>query len=294
MHSDHPHRGIGFALAAALSFAGVGATVKIASGSLSNEMIVFLRNLFGLLALFPWLYHTGISTLATRRFTHHLVRTLFGLAAMYCFFYAIARLQLAEAVLFNFSAPLFIPIIALVWLGERVPRQLGAAIVAGFLGISLILKPGFGLFSDAAVIGLASGIFAAIAMVSIRRLSDTEPTSRIVFYFAMICTVVSAIPLIWGWQTPALGALAIMAVGGALATVGQLFLTHSYALAPAAQIGPYTYATVIFAAAIGWAIWGEVPDRFTILGAILVCIAGILALRLGQKRGEAKPITVHE
>ncbi len=294
MHSNHLFRGIGFALAAALSFAGLGATVKLASESLSNEMIVFLRNLFGLIVLAPWLYQSGIGTLATRRFTHHLVRTLFGLAAMYCFFYAIAHLQLAEAVLLNFSAPLFIPIIALLWLGESLTARLGSAIIVGFLGISLILKPGIGILSSAVFVGLASGVFAAVAMVSIRRLSDTEPTPRIVFYYAAICTLVSALPLIWSWQTPALGALAAMAVGGTFATIGQLCLTHAYTLAPAAQIGPYTYATVIFAAAIGWAIWGEVPDRLTMLGTTLVCIAGILALGLSPKHRATARITIHE
>ena len=294
MHSNHLLRGIGFALVAALSFAGVGAIVKFASESLSNEMIVFLRNLFGLIVLAPWLYQSGIGTLATRRFTHHLVRTLFGLAAMYCFFYAIAHLQLAEAVLLNFSAPLFIPIIALLWLGESLTARLGSAIIVGFLGISLILKPGIGILSNAVFVGLASGVFAAVAMVSIRRLSDTEPTARIVFYYAVICTLVSALPLIWSWQTPALGALAAMAVGGTFATIGQLCLTHAYALAPAAQIGPYTYATVIFAAAIGWAIWGEVPDRLTMLGTTLVCVAGILALSLSPKHRAAARITIHE
>jgi drug/metabolite transporter (DMT)-like permease len=268
-------------------FALMGAAVRYSSAELPNEMIVFLRNAFGLIALLPWLYGRGSGLLRTTRWVQHLTRSLAGLAAMYCFFYAIAHLQLAEAVLLNFSAPLFIAPLAWMALGEAVSRRVGLAIVAGFFGIALVLKPGWALLSSAAPIGLLSGVLAAVAMVSIRRMSVTEPILRMVFYFSVTSTVVSALPMAWAWQTPSVDTALIMVAAGFFATQGQLLLTKSYSLAPAARIGPYTYSTVIFAAFIGWLGWQETPDGYTLAGALLVGVAGALAM---TREPEPSPI----
>ncbi|MDX1251876.1 MAG: DMT family transporter [Gammaproteobacteria bacterium] len=279
MYPENRAHGALLAIAAAFMFAAMGAVIKAASAHLPNEMVVFFRNFFGLLALLPWLLRGGVRALATQRFGSHLTRSLAGLAAMYCFFYAIAKLHLAEAVLLNFTAPLFIPFIALLWLHERVERNVWWAIIVGFLGIALILKPGMDIFSPAALIGLASGALAAFAMVNIRRMSETEPTTRIVFYFSTVSVIVSALPLLWRWQTPGPEALGLMVVAGIFATSGQLLLTRGYALAPAALVGPFTYSSVVFAALFGWLLWEEMPDALSLAGAVLVCLAGIMAMR---------------
>ena len=198
---------------------------------------------------------------------------------MYCFFYTIAHLHLAEAVLLNYSAPIFIAVIALVWLGERPSLKLIFAIIIGFTGLCFILKPGIEMFHGAAWVGLLSAVFAAFAMVTIRNLSTTEPIIRIVFYFSITSTLISAVPLLWFWQTPNLHVLLAMSFAGLAATCGQLLLTHAYSLAPASQVGPYTYATVVFAAIYGWIFWMETPDIYTLFGASLVIIAGSLALQ---------------
>ena len=257
----------------------MGAAVRYSSGFLGYEMTVFLRNIFGLFFLTPFLLRLGIRNLATKRAGAHITRSLFGLAAMYCFFYSISRLHLAEAVLLNYSSPIFIAIIALLWLGERPSFKLIIAILIGFTGLCFILKPGITIFQQAAWIGLLSAVLAAFAMVTIRNLSSTEPTIRIVFYFSMTSTIVSAIPLIWFWQTPALNVLAAMAFAGLAATCGQLLLTKAYSLAPAAYVGPFTYATVVFAAIYGWIFWTEIPDIYTLLGAILIIVAGSLTFQ---------------
>lgn len=279
MYPENRARGAMLAIAAALMFAAMGATIKTVSAHLPNEMVVFFRNFFGLLALLPWLLRGGVKALATQHFGSHLMRSLAGLAAMYCFFYAIAHLHLAAAMLLNFTAPLFTPFIALLWLREKVGRVLWVAIAVGFAGITLILKPGMGLFSPATLIGLASGALAALAVVNIRRMAETEPTTRIVFYFSTISVMVSAIPLLWSWQTPEPTLWGLLAVAGIFATSGQLLLTRSYALAPAAFVGPFTYSAVVFAALLGWMLWGEKPDALTLAGTLLVCLAGIMALR---------------
>ena len=284
MHVDDLRRGALLMLASGLLFSTMGALVKHISAHLPNEMVVFVRSAMGLLALLPWVLHRGVGQLRTKNLRGHLGRGLAGVAAMYCYFYAIAHLPLAEAVLLNYSTPLFIPFIAALWLGERVAPRLWAAIGIGFIGVLLILKPGHDIFTPVSLIGLASGLFAALAMVSIRRLSRTEPTLRIVFYFSLVCTAVSALPLAWRWQTPDPKLWTLLIGMGALASAAQLLLTRAYSHAPAAQVGPFTYSTVVFAAAIGWMFWGETPGLLSFGGAALVCLAGILTIRVAGQR----------
>ncbi|MFB6259435.1 MAG: DMT family transporter, partial [Thiohalorhabdaceae bacterium] len=133
--------------------------------------------------------------------------------------------------------------------------------------------------THAALIGVAAGVLAAVSFVTIRRLHDSEPTTRIVFYFGVISTLISAIPLAWTWRTPDPALWGLLATMGASATGGQLLLTRAYALAPAAQVGPFTYTVVLFSAALGWALWGEVPGPWSAVGTVLVVVAGILAIQ---------------
>jgi len=104
-----------------------------------------------------------------------------------------------------------------------------------------------------------------------------------VFYFSLVCTVVSAVPLAWTWRTPAPWLWALLLLMGVLASAAQLLLTRGYAHAPAAQVGPFIYSTVVFSALLGWLLWGDVFDLFSLLGAGLVCLGGALAIRASGK-----------
>jgi drug/metabolite transporter (DMT)-like permease len=265
---------------AALLFAVMGAAVKAASRELPNTMVVFFRNAVGFVALLPWLLRGGVANLRTRHFSEHVVRGLSGLLAMACFFYAIAHLHLAEAMLLNQSVPLFLPFVESVWLREPMPSRVWGPIGVGFLGLLFILKPGTGLFEPAAVVGLASALFAAVAQVGIRRLTRSEPTTRIVFYFAVIASVVSGLPLLRTWVTPTPTLWLVLVAMGTVATFGQLCLTRAYAFGPAARVGPFIYTGPVFASLIDWLLWGTLPDAYSVVGALLVVGAAVLALRL--------------
>ena len=278
IYSNEPVAGALFVMGSSLTFAVLGALVKIVSSSLANEMVVFFRNLCALLFILPWIGYSQLpGGIKTAYFRLHLLRSASGLGAMYCFFYAIAHLQLSEAFLLAATAPLFIPLIAYIWIREPVSRKLRGAIFVGFIGIVLILKPGIGVFQPVAIVGLAAGAFAALAMVSIRRMSASEPTIRIVFYFTVLGTLISAVPLVWSWQLPEPKIWWFLILIGLLAAIGQFLLTKGYGLAPAAQVGPFTYVNVVFATLFGWLFWEESLDAFTWIGAFLICIAGIVA-----------------
>ena len=267
-------------LSASFTFAVLGALVKVVSVSLTNEMVVFFRNFCSLFFILPWIWYSrppgGVKT---SYFPLHLLRSVAGLGGMYCFFYVIAHLQLSESFLLVSTAPLFIPVIAYFWLREPVMAKVRSAIIIGFIGIILILKPGMGVFRPIALIGLGAGILGATAMVSIRRMSASEPTIRIVFYFTVFGTLISAVPLAWSWQSPQPEIWWLLILMGLLASVGQFLLTKGYSLAPAAQVGPFTYGNVVFATFLGWMFWGEGLDFMTWVGAFLICIAGIITTR---------------
>jgi drug/metabolite transporter (DMT)-like permease len=278
--SDNVLGGALFMVTAAFFFAAMSAAVKAAAHDLPNAMVVFFRNAVGLVALAPWIARRGVAVLATRRLRDHLIRGLAGLAAMYCFFYAISRIRLADAVLLNYTLPLLLPPIERLWLKETLPRSIWGPLAIGFAGILLILRPGTAVFEPAALVALAAAGFAALAQVGIRRMTRTEPILRIVFYFALIATVVSAVPLPAVWRRPDAGGWAAMIAAGLLATVGQLLLTRAYAAAPAARVGPFLYTSVVFSGLLDWLFWGDLPDLWFVLGGALVVAAAAVALRL--------------
>jgi drug/metabolite transporter (DMT)-like permease len=262
------------------AFATMGAAIRVVSTEVDNAQVVFFRNAFGLLFFLPWLARPGLrERIATDWPRMHLLRGVAGLGAMYCFYYAIANMPLAEAMLLKLSAPLFIPFVAYFWLGEEAPRATRWAIAIGFAGVALILSPAFTTIAPVAAVALLGGLLAAVAKVTVRHLSGTEPTGRIVFYFTLTGTVVSAIPLLWGWRAPSLHALGWLFAVAALATVGQWCLTRGLRRASAPRLAPFVYFSVVFAAAYGWLFWGERIAWTTIAGTLLVALAGLLAAR---------------
>jgi drug/metabolite transporter (DMT)-like permease len=278
-----------FILLSELMFASMGAAVKAASGmGLPNEMLVFMRNLMGLFVIAPLLLRYGTAELRTPVYHLHLLRAVLGLSAMYCFFYVLGKLALADGMLLKMTSPIFMPLIALLWLGERVGRLAILAIPLGFVGVGLVLKPG-GDLSWVALLGVLGGALAAVAKVTVRRLGHTESTTRIVFYFSLNATVISAIPLIWAWQLPTLHEWALLGVMGAMGTAGQLLLTRGYAVAAAAQVSPFTYFSVVYGAAYGYLFWGETLDWLFVAGALLIAVAGVMAVR-GRARKPISPV----
>ena len=273
-------RGAAFAIAGAACFAIMSAMVKGLGADLPNPVIVFFRNLFALAALLPWLALMPRASLSLRstRPAMHLLRAATGLGAMYCFFYALSQMPLASAVLLNYSQPLFLPFIAWAWIGERPPRRIYPAVLIGFAGVILILKPGLGWVGTAGFAGLAAGILAATSMAAIRRMSDTESSLRIVLWFSVLATIISAAPAAVAWQTPTLLQWSMLVALGVVGTCGQLLLTHAYTLAPAAHIGALIYSIVLFAALIGWVVWQETPDALSVVGGLAVILAALIVV----------------
>ncbi|WP_426416315.1 DMT family transporter [Aestuariirhabdus sp. LZHN29] len=278
------YRGALFILLSELLLVLSGVTIRQLSGELPNEVIVFCRNALALLLLLPWLMRFGVPAIHTRQLRFHLMRALVGVSAMYCLYYSWAHLPLAEAALFKQTAPFFIPIIAALWLGEQVPRIVRLAILLGFTGVALVLNPQSDSLNPVLLIALCGALLSALAKVTIRRMANTEPSTRIVFYFALFTSLLSATPGLLNWVTPSLEGWLLILLMAALSTGAQLSLSQAYALAPAGRLGPFTYSSILFATLFGWLLWGESLSLITFAGIALVIIAGVLSIADQLKR----------
>ncbi len=276
--SVRPVQGALLLALSALLFSLMGVAIREASSTIGNESVVFFRNLVGVLFFVPLILLRGIRPLRTSRLKSHLWRTTFGLAAMYCFFYAIAHLPLADAMLFTYSAPVFTPVIAWLWLKEPINRRILIATSIGLAGVLLICRPSTALFGGQALVGMAASVLAALAFVSIREMSDTEPAYRMVFYFSLFSALISAIPLSWAWQPLDSHELGLLLVAGLLATSSQIVMTKAYSLAPPGMIGPVAYLAIVFAGIIAWLRWGETPELLSMIGATLIFSASLIAI----------------
>lgn len=275
--ADNLPRGAAFATLAAAAFAVMAVCVKASSRGLPNEMIVFFRSTVSLLCLLPWALRSGFDAVRTDKPFGHLWRSAFGTCSIYAFFYAVAHLHLAEALVLTYSTPLFIPFIAWFFIDEPPAPVVMLAAGLGLVGILLIAKPTGGAMNLATFVGVASSITAAAAMVTIRRISHTEPAARIVFWFSGFSALVSSVPLLWAWQSPNAAQLGVLVATGIFAVAGQLCLTKAYSLAPASRIGVFTYSAAIFGGILGWLLWDERPDGASILGMLVVVACCLLA-----------------
>ena len=276
-------KAIGLLTLSAFLFSLMGVCIRYASHTVDNATIVFFRNFIGLFIFLPLLFNKGLGFFKTRRLWMHTWRSVVGLLAMYGFFYAIAQLKLSNAMVFTYSSPIFIPLIAWLFLKEKVSAAMLIAALFGLMGVLCVAKPDAGLFNHLSIIGLGASFLAAMAFVTVRALTQTEPPERIVFYFCLIGTLISVIPMFWLWRSYQWSELGLLISAGVLANISQICMSWAYSLAPAGQIGPVNYIAIIFAGIWGFLFWQELPDLSSLLGFGLIFIAILLCSPLFKK-----------
>jgi len=223
----------------------------------------------------------NFSALRTTMMRWHVARMAVGLTAMYLYFYSLAHFTLADAMLFVYSTPVIVPLLAHWFLGEPITAKIYAVVLLGLAGVILVLKPGGEHFYWMAPVGLSCTLFTAFAFVFVRKLSVSEPPMRVVFYFTLFSAMVSLLPFLFHPQWPDTRGWLLLAGIGGVNTLAQWFLSLAYGSAPAARIAPVSYLTVLLAALLGWLLWDEVPDHYAIGGAVLIFASALLVMKQG-------------
>ena len=274
-----PLQGALYMTAAAFCFSIMNVAIRIVSGELDPLQIAFFRNLFALAFMLPWLARAGLTGLATRRIGTHLWRAAMGMLAMVCWFYSIALLPLAEAVALNFTVPLFATAGAALFLGEIVRARRWSATLVGFLGVLVILRPGFTELSPSMALPVLAAVFMALATLIVKSLSRSESPAAIVLYMNLILTPLSLVPALFVWRWPSWTALALLVLIGLLAALAHIALTRAYTKADASAVMPFDYARLPFVAALAFLVFGQVPDLWTWAGAAIIAGSAIYIAR---------------
>ena len=282
-HLSHHRNGLGIILRVSAMFclAGLSAIVKwTGHRGVPVFEIIFFRNAFAFLPLGLYIWRTtDLSVLKTKRPLGHLHRSAVGLTGMVCGFSALQHLALTQATAFTFAAPLFMTALSAFMLREFVGWHRWGAVVVGFIGVLIMVRPEPGQMNLVGVsFALAAALGSALAMIQIRQIAVTEKGPTIVFYFTLSGTLVGLAGSMFHWVTPDPLTLAILIIGGLIGGVGQLFLTEAIRVAPIGVVAPFDYTQLIWATILGFLIWGELPHMATLAGAAVVAASGIYIL----------------
>ncbi|MFW5679630.1 MAG: DMT family transporter [Pseudomonadota bacterium] len=302
------NRDAGLAIACKLAAVGLFSCMSAVVKALADEVpvgqVVFARSFFALLPILWLIWHGGgFHTLKTTRPIGHALRSAAGLISMFCGFAALSLAPLPDVVAIGFAATVFTPALAFLILKEQVGIYRWTAVGIGFCGVLLMLQPaGLQLFdggldrapTEAMGLGLAltGAVFVALATIAVRSLATKEQPAAIIFYFTMTCTVASALTLpfasVWPDARQAWMLLSIGLLGG----VAQILMTRAYVLAPASLVAPFDYTAMVYAAIIGYVVFGDRMEPIMIGGALLVIGSGLFIFyreqRLGLPRGRAR------
>lgn len=282
-------RGILLMLLASLSFAMMGGFAKVLTDALPPVEITFFRNIAGVILVGITLWKVPLKQSGGKPFLL-LFRGTMGFLALLAYFYIMAYIPLGEAVTYNKTSPIFVAIFAYLFLNEKLPKTALLAILIGFGGIILVAKPDDFSLDKYDLLGIFSGIGAALAYTSIRELRKYYDTRAIVLSFMGVGTIgpiilMSLAPFVGGESTDMLFAPFVMPEGiewfmivavGIFATISQLLMTKAYELTKAGIVGTISYSNIIFAVIIGVMLGDPVPDGWTFLGIALVIVSGLL------------------
>ena len=280
--ADNMPKAMAWMVLSGMSFALMGAMVKLA-GDASLPTKVFFRNLVTLGITILIATRTRENVLAsTPNAMKLLLRSLFGLTGVALYFFALGKMNLADASLLNKTSPFFASGLAVVLLKEPFRRGLIPALALAFLGAILVIKPSFDYSTLPALAGFGSGLFAGMAYTLVRSLKGRESPNRIIFTFSLVSSLATMPFLIASPPHPtALQWWALIGTG-VFAAGGQFGLTFAYHHARVSRISIFTYLHVLFALVVGFVLWGERPDLFSWLGGGLIVGAALLANRTGR------------
>lgn len=284
-------RAVLMVLGSAGIFTIAAAFVKALEGGIPLAQVIFCRNLFAIPALLPLLWRQGgLAALRTSNAPLHAVRTATGLMGMAGAFYGYAVLPLATVTALGFTMPLFLTLLSVPLLGERVGPRRGAAVLVGFGGVLLMLGPGLGGGQAAGILMVLMGALGwALSMITIRLMGAAgEPGAAIVLWFAFGAAAVSGLASLPAWVAPSPFQWAMLAGTGLVSAAAQVLMTEGYRRGEATLLAPFEYSAILWTTLLGAVVWGELPDGWDFAGMAVLVASGLYIWRrevaLGLRR----------
>jgi drug/metabolite transporter (DMT)-like permease len=276
-HHDSPLIGIACFVFAMLCFSAMNTIIRDLTMQLSSLQAVFLRNLFSILFLLPIALKHGVAEWKTTKPGLHFWRAFIGLIAMETWFFSLSLIPLNQATALSFTAPLFATIFAILFLKETIgPWRLGALII-GFAGALIIIRPGSeGALSASAFFAVFAAAGMAAAGIFIKLLTRTEPSWRIVFYMAILMSLMSAPLAVPVWRDPTQTELIQCAAIAFLSTLAQLAMVSGFARAPVVLLTPFDFTRLVFTAIFAYIFFSETLDVYTVTGAAIIVTSSVV------------------
>lgn len=257
-------------LASTLAFGLMVVAIRLASAQLATVEIAFFRNLFGLLFLLPMLLRPGRPLPRTAQLPRYLLRTAIGLVSMLAGFWAIGHLPLSQAIALSYSTPLFVTLAAAFWLGETVRLRRWMAVLCGFVGVLILLRPGAATFSAGTLVALLAAVMSALVAIQIKQLARVDAAHTVVFYTYAFWVPMSLLPALLAWTWPHGSDWLWLLATGLFGTLGQLLWTHALRIGEVSALTPIGFMQLPLVAMFGWWLFDEAPDRWTVLGALII------------------------
>lgn len=277
--SNDNKRGALWMLVAALTMTLQSAIVKDLGATIDSFEIAFFRGLFGTLLVLP----VAIRRLHLRDLSHnlglHTGRTIAGVTSLICTFYAFTAMPLADATAIMFTMPVFMIVLAVVFLGESAGWWRTTATLIGFLGVVIVVRPGTAAFDPVSLIALFGALLHAVVGVFVKKMARVEPPELIMLYFSLLATVVFFLPTLYVWHSPTPGELASLGAVAALGIVNQVCFIAACRVGEMTVVAPIDYTRLLFAGILGYAVFGEIPDGIAAIGALFIIASGFLILR---------------
>jgi drug/metabolite transporter (DMT)-like permease len=244
--------------------------IRFLSEGMHPFEIAFFRNCFGMAVLVPLVLRAGIAPLRTKRLGMLAVRGVLNAISLLLFFLAVTLVPVADIAAFSFTTPLFVTLLAGLFLGERLGFHRLAGLAVGFGGALVVLRPGAETINEGAIFALCSAAFWGTALAVTKGLSRTETSVTITFYGVMLLIPVTLVPALFVWTWPSWSQLAALAGLGAVWISAQLCMTQALRHADASLVVPFDFAKLIWGAAAGYLFFFEVPSIFTWIGSAMI------------------------
>jgi drug/metabolite transporter (DMT)-like permease len=238
--------------------------------------VIFVRSLMALpMVAAIVLWNGGPAALHTRHLRVHALRGFLLVAGAFAFYIGLKALPLAEATALIFSAPIFITALSVPLLGEQVGWRRWAAVIVGFVGVLIIVRPGAAAFQPESLFVIAAAMLSGVVMITARWIDRREDMWTMTFYLVLFALLFSGLAVFPVWQAFDMSHLPLFVAMAVFGTLGIMLISHAFRLAPAAVVAPFDYSALIWASLLGWLVWGEIPAIWTYAGAVVIIASGI-------------------